>query len=331
KDVSNVLGHAILENRADGVYAYGHFNDTEGAKHARSAVTHGDVDSMSIYANDLQERGGVVTHGHIREVSLVLSGANPEAKIDNVVIHHSDGDVHELDNEVVISFGDSLQHADGDDSNDSDDKTVQDVLDTLNEEQLAAVAYMISAADDEEDDEEDEDTNSGSTAEHSNLSGDNMPRNLFENTGDATGGTLTHSQINAARKDLNNSLAPAANNPDGTPQDILKHAISNSTELKHAIGEDTDYGINTLELLFPEANLVNGEKPEAIRRSQEWVNGVLSGVSKRPFSRLKMRYFNMTHEEARARGYIRGNLKKEMFWSMTQRTTEPTTVYQKEK
>ena len=343
KDVSNVLGHAVLENRADGVYAYGHFNDTDGAKHARSAVVHGDVDSMSIYANDLQERGGVVTHGHIREVSLVLSGANPEAKIDNVVIHHSDGDVHELDNEVVISFGDSLQHADGDDSNDSsdssdssesndsEDKTVQDVLDTLNEEQLAAVAYMISAADDEDDEDDDEDTNSGGTAEHSNLSGDNMPRNLFENTGGATGGTLTHSQINAARKDLNNYLAQAAKNPDGTLKDVLKHAISNSSELKHAIGEDTDYGINTLELLFPEANLVNGEKPEAIRRSQEWVNNVLSGVSKRPFSRLKMRYFNMTHEEARARGYIRGNLKKEMFWSMTQRTTEPTTVYQKEK
>lgn len=339
KDVSNVLGHAVLENRPDGVYAYGHFNDTEGAKHARSAVIHGDVDSMSIYANDLQESGGVVTHGNIREVSLVLSGANPEAKIDNVVIQHSYGDVHELENEVVISFGDTLQHeddgdsSDSSDSNDSDDRTVQDVLDTLNEEQLAAVAYVISSVDDEddEDDDDDEDTNSGGTAKHSNLSGGNMARNLFENNGGATGDTLTHSQINAARKDLNSYLEQAAKNPDGTLQDVLKHAISNSKELKHAIGEDTDYGINTLEVLFPEANLVNGEKPEAIRRSQEWVNTVLSGVSKRPFARLKMRYFNMTHEEARARGYIRGNLKKEMFWSMTQRTTEPTTVYQKEK
>src|SRR5699024_541619 len=163
---------------------------------------------------------------------------------------------------------------DSSDSNDSDDKTVQDVLDTLNEEQLAAVAYMISAADDEDDEDDDEDTNSGGTAEHSNLSGDNMPRNLFENTGGATGGTLTHSQIYSARNDLTNYLAQASNTPDGNLQDVLKHAISYSSQLKHAIGDDTDYGINSLDLRFPEANPVNGEKPAAIRRSQDCVNGV---------------------------------------------------------
>lgn len=333
KEVSNVLGHAVLENRPDGVYAYGYFNETEGAVHARSAVSHGDVDSMSIYANDLVERGGNVMHGHIREVSLVLSGANPEAKIDNVVIQHSSGYNEEMETEAVITFGESFAHEDKSDDKDDkssksdDDRTVQDVLDTLNEEQLRAVAYVMGGMDDDDDDD-----SNGNTAEHSNLNqGDKMHRNLFENTGAATGDTLNHSQMNTVRKEINGMLADAARTQNGTLQDILKHTMENSSELKHAIGEDTDYGINSLEILFPEAQLINGEKPEAIRRPQEWANSVLSGVSKSPFSRIKMRYFDMTHEEARARGYIRGSLKKEMYWSMVQRSTEPTTIYQKEK
>lgn len=339
KEISNVLGHAVLENRPDGVYAYGYFNETEGANHARSAVSHGDVDSMSIYANDLVERSGNVMHGHIREVSLVLSGANPEAKIDNVVIQHSDGYNEEMETEAVIAFGETIAHEDKSDKSDDksddkssesdDDRTVEDVLNTLNEEQLRAVAYVMGGLDDDEDDDDD---SNGNTAEHSNLNqGDKMHRNLFENTGASTGDALTHSQMNTVRKEVNGMLADAARNQNGTLQDILKHTVENSAELKHAIGEDTDYGINSLEILFPEAQLINGEKPEAIRRPQEWANSVLSGVSKSPFSRIKMRYFDMTHEEARARGYVRGNLKKEMYWSMVQRSTEPTTIYQKEK
>ena len=156
-----------------------------------------------------------------------------------------------------------------------------------------------------------------------------MSHNVFEKS--AATGTLSHSEIRKAKDELNAVIASASNRQEGTLKEALHHAISNSKALQHAIGEDTDYGINSLELLFPEAQNVNGAKPEAIRRQQEWVNKVLSGVSKRPFSRLKMMHFDMTHEEARARGYIRGNMKKEMFWSMTKRTTEPTTVYQKQK
>lgn len=344
KDIGNVLGHAILENRADGVYAYGHFNDSPSAENARHAVTHGDVDSMSIYANDLVERSGNVMHGQIREVSLVLSGANPEAKIDNVVIQHSDGYAEEKENEAVIAFGESLSHEDDSDSNKStnsgsgsndNDRTVQDVLDSLTDEQLAVITYLIDEGNDDGDESDDgaesKNNKSGGSAEHSDLNeGDTMTRNIFENTA-ANSGALSHSQLSSARKDLNSYIEKAAKTQEGKLSDVLQSAMENSKELKHAIGEDTDYGINSLEILFPEAQLVNGEKPEAIRRNQEWVNKVLGGVSKRPFTRLKMRYFDMTHEEARARGYIRGSLKKEMYWSMTQRTTEPTTIYQKEK
>lgn len=329
KDVNNVLGHVILENRDEGVYAKGFFNDTPNAKHARASVEHGDLDSMSIYANDLLERGGNVMHGVIREVSLVLSGANPEAKIDNVVIKHSDGYEEELEDTVVIHSGSELvvppiEHAEKTEEepqDDEEDLTVQDILDTMDERQLTVLNYLVGEVQDTP------------AAEHSNLEeGANiMTHNVFENTTGAASNELSHSDILRARRALNDAIATASQTGEGRLSEYLEAAIGTSKELQHAIGEDTDYGINSLEMLFPEAKLINGEKPEAIRRNQEWVNKVLSGVSKRPFARIKMRYFNMTHEEARARGYIRGNLKKEMYWSMFQRTTEPTTIYQKEK
>lgn len=333
KDIANVLGHAVLENREDGVYAYGYFNDSESGKHARQSVIHGDVDSMSIFANDLTQHGANVVHGQICEVSLVLKGANPEAKIENISIHHSDsiGDLMEFD--AVILSNESLEHSeneDGDDNEADDDETVQDVLDSMTDKQKAAVQYMLDQLEEESDDSDDDSDDSDDVQHSDTTLGDNMTRNIFENARSGEN-TLSHSDLRAARNTLNTFLADAAKKNEGNLKEVLAHAMNNSKELKHAIGEDTDYGINSLEVLFPEAQLINGEKPESIRRSQEWVNHVLASVSKRPFSRIKLRYFDMTHEEARARGYVRGNLKKEMYWSMVQRTTEPTTFYQKQK
>lgn len=338
--IDNVLGHMILENRSDGVYGYGFFNETDAGKSAKQAVMHGDLDSMSIYANDLVQSGGSVMHGVIREVSLVLAGANPEAKIDNVVVH-SNGYSDELEDEVVIRPGAIIHAGNAVGEVEEDTRTVQDVLDTLNDDQRLAVEYFYGGDDDDYDDyddDEDEDDSSYSNDEssdssdsvsHSYLEGDTVKhRNVFERNDNSA---LSHAEKLEALNDLNTIIANASASGQGTLQEALRNGIENSRVLSHAIGEDTDYGINTLEVLFPEARSINGDKPEAIRRSQEWVNRVLGGVSKRPFTRIKMTYFDMTHEEARARGYIRGNLKKEMYWSMARRTTEPTTVYQKEK
>lgn len=330
---SNVLGHAMLENRDDGVYAHGFFNSTESAKHARTAVEHGDVDSMSIYANDLVQNGGNVMHGVIREVSLVLSGANPEARIDNIVVQHSDWE-EEKEDKALINFGETLQHSedtdnqkteetkeessdqesDSDDQS-NDDKTVEDVLDTFNEEQTVVLQYLLEQA------------SKQPAAQHSNLEGEDsvMHHNLFEG---ANSSALAHANRAQAVQTLENVIQHAREY--GTLQRALE---ANQEDLNgaisHAVGMDTDYGINSLELLFPEAQ--GADQPEAIRRQQEWVNAVMNGVSKRPFSRIKMMNFDMTHEEARARGYIRGAMKKEMFFSLTKRETAPTTVYQKQK
>lgn len=342
---NNVLGHVILENRTDGVYAQGFFNDTDAAAHIRSAVEHGDLDSLSIYANQLVESGGNVMHGNIREVSLVLAGANPEARIDNVVIKHSEDWQEVKEDKAFFRFGAALQH-DEDDSaegktvdpehNDDDDRTVEDVINTFNDEQLAAFNYVIESVanagdEDDEDSENDQskDEQKEPAAAHSamNQGDSNMKRrNIFESN--TSTGALSHADKAQAVKTLNSVIADAAKH--GTLQEALQHnqdTLSNA--LSHAIGTDTDYGINSLELLFPDAQGAN--KPEAIRRNQEWVNSVLSGVSKRPFSRIKMMNFDMTHEEARARGYIRGSMKKEMYFSMVKRETAPTTIYQKQK
>lgn len=329
KSATNVLGHAMLENREDGVYAYGFFNESDAAKSARIAVEHGDIDALSIYASDLVQRKNDVVHGSIREVSLCLTGANPEARIDNVVLAHAYGDDEELDSEAVITSDAHLEHAEGDDKeddgdDDSSERTVKDVLETYNEEQLNVLEYLL--------DKQAEETPTGdNTVQHSNLNeGEPMSFNVFE-SGTNTENTLSHAQRTAAVKEINGILAHAAANHEsfGSMKEALKQGIANSKELKHAIGEDTEYGINNLELLFPDAQ--GADKPEAIRRQQEWVSAVLSGVSKRPFSRIKMMNFNMTHEEARARGYIRSTLKKESYFSITGRETAPTTVYQKQK
>lgn len=309
----NVLGHAILEARQDGVYAKGFFNDTPSAQNARQLVKHGDIVALSIYANKLVEKGKQVFHGVIREVSLVLSGANPGALIDNVAIEHSDGTVDELDDEAVIYTGLELQHGeetDDDDEDDEDDElsheddeTIQDLYDSLTKEQKDLVHYMIGAALQAAKDK---------SAEHDGLSDEegNQDMNVFEKngTGKEEGPSLSHDDV----------------------QGIVADAVKRGS-LKEAVEHYAlQHGIDNIDVLFPDAKSVQ-DTPEWIKRRTEWVGGVLSGVRSTPFSRIKTRTADLTFDEARAKGYIKGNLKKEEFFGVAQRVTTPTTVYKKQK
>lgn len=325
--VDNVLGHAKLENRDDGVYAYGFFNDSSAAQNAKQAVKHKDVTSMSIYANQLQQDGGNVRHGVIREVSLVLSGANPEARIDNVYIKHSDGYREELDDEAVIYSGELMhsdqsgsnepksQTEDNSESSDDGEETIQDVLDSMTPKQLEVTEYLVGVAASEAGEESSDDNE---TAEHSDITpeGDNMNRNVFENNGEAAAvkasdNVLTHSEIKEIFED-------AQNNTKSLHQSIIAHA------------ESKGYGVDNIEFLFPEAKTLQ-DTPEFVSRQMDWVNDVLSGARKVPFSRIKTVYADITHDEARAKGYITGNMKKEEYFGLAKRETHPTTIYKKQK
>ena len=338
-DVGNVLGHAILENRADGVYAYGVFNNTPAGQTAKEAVKHGDVNALSIFANKLVQQGGNVLHGSIREVSLVLAGANPGAFIDNVSLTHSDGDA---ESEAIIYTGlyfdeDDVQHAapaaeaetpakteqqstnteTGDTKMAEDEKTVKDVFDSFSEEQKNVVYYLIGQA------LEDQNGSSGE-AEHS-YDDDNylthddindgiiMPRNVFESfiNGEETGApqaTLTHDQMSAIVNDAKRS--------GSFRESFISHAQT--------------YGIEDINLLFPDATAISNT-PDLISRRMEWVNSVLSKTRHTPFSRIKSIQADITADEARAKGYIKGNMKKEEVFKLLKRVTTPTTVYKKQK
>lgn len=315
-DPMNVLGHADLENRDDGVYAYCSFNDTPQGQNAKTLVQHGDVTSMSIYANKLKQQGNNILHGMIREVSLVLAGANPGALIDPLSIQHSDGDVTELDDEAIIYSGemfhaeivgeDDIAHADNDSKEEEDDedmpkseKTVQDVIDSMTEEQKNVMYYMVGQALENQDSDADDDD-----AEHSDME-DDMHRNVFDQTDEGTE-TLSHDAMNEI-------LAEAPRSHNGSLKD---------TFLEH--------GIENLEILFPEARAIDNT-PTFIKRETGWVSTWWGALKKTPFSRIKSRTANITEYEARARGYIKGNQKIEEFFSLAARTTTPTTVYKLQK
>ena len=308
----NVLGHALLENRNDGVYCYAKFNNGEHAKTAKELVKHGDVDSLSIFANKLTQRGGDVLHGNIVEVSLVLSGANPGARIDNVSLQHSDGSIEELD-EAVIFTGLELSHADETDEDNSkeadvaDEETVADVLNTLTDKQKDAVYYVIGQAieDAQQDDTDDTDDTDKEEAMHSNI---------FE--GDDT------------LKGTNDELALAHSAVVDALEDARSHNLSSFRDafLQHA----GTYGIDNIEVLFPDARAVTDE-PTFIKRRTDWVSGVLNDAKHSPFSRIKSIHADITDDKARALGYTKGNRKKEEVFKLLKRVTTPTTVYKKQK
>lgn len=331
--VDNVLGHALLENRDEGVYAYCAFNDTPGAENAKELVKHGDVKALSIYANRLDQRGADVIHGNIVEVSMVLSGANPGALIDNVALEHSDGSWTESEDEAVIYSGLTLSHDSGettedtesmdeDEVYDEDDLTVADVLETLDDDQRLAVAALIEeiSGDVDEDDEdfdedeefdEDYDEDYDEDAEH----------------GDSGGDTLMHSNI--FEGDARNHMGPHLSHAD--EEQIFAEARQPGMTLRTAVlAHAADYGIKNPELLFPDATNLDPE-PQRIMRENSWVSKVLQGAKHSPFSRVKTQWSNLTADDLRAKGYVKASRKKDVVYEVANRKTEPTTVYNKTK
>jgi HK97 family phage prohead protease len=355
-DPTNVLGHAILENRDDGVYCYGFFNKTEKAQHAQELLEHGDINMMSIWANELVERSKRVLHGAIREVSLVLSGANPGAIIENVTLRHGDGD-EVLEEEAIIYTGlelehssttkveetksdeKVLEHADGE-----DDETVQDVYETLNDKQKQVLHYMIGEA-----------LASAGTAAHSDIEKIDDDT-TFDEVYDTLSGSqkqLLHYMVGAAmdaagklkdttddQKDKETMNVFENGDKGGKPSVTLSHAdiqlivadATKSGSLKEAVeGYALAHGIEDIDILFPEAQVVDGNVPELFGRRTEWVANLMTNVRKSPFARIKTLSADITVPEARAKGYIKGNLKKEEFFRVARRITTPTTIYKKQK
>ena len=291
---NNVLGHATLENRDEGVYAYCLFNDTSAAKNAKSMVKHGDIVALSIYANQLQKQGNYVQHGMIREVSLVLAGANPGAFIDDVIVHGM-----AVDDEGVLFTGEQIElsHSDNEEGEkekmDDQEKTIAEVFETLTDEQKNVVYALVGAAVEEEKEKPNNNEKKGD---------DNMKHNVFDNQ--EQGDVLSHSEMEAIFS-------------DGKRYGSLKDSV-----LAH--------GITDIDFLFPDFQNVN-KTPDFIKRPDGWVTSVLSGVHRTPFSRIRSTHANITEDDARAKGYLKGSLKKDEVFSLLKRTTTPTTIYKKQK
>lgn len=329
-DPTNVLGHAMLQNRSDGVYAFCTLNDTPAGEQARELVKHGDVTSLSIYANKLVQDGSSVLHGAIREVSLVLAGANPGAYIDNLNFAHSDGSVTEAEDEAIIGVdaGIELAHADNGstDSNNQGKKednmanenapqnggqTIQDVIDGMTEEQKNVLYFLVGQAMEDQDTEVDVDVDEemAQSAFYDDDEEDYMYHNVFEG-----GDELSHAEelIHADFSDIITDARRVGSFKDA----LLMHA--------------QEYGIENIDVLFPDARAVNST-PNFIKRRTEWVASVLNGSSHTPFSRIKSTAANITADEARAKGYIKGKKKKDEVIKALKRTTSPTTIYKKQR
>lgn len=312
-DPSNVLGHALLKNQEDGVYAYCTFNESESGKAAKLLVEHGDISALSIFANQLKQEGSNVLHGDIKEVSLVLAGANPGASISNVVRH---GEMVEDEADIYTGEDFILEHNSTKEENKmaSNEETVRDVFETLNEKQKTVVYALIGQAledakndEDEKDNDEEED------------GGENMKHNVFDNVDPET--TLIHAD------DMQAILADARRT--GSMREAVENFAQDrgcdSNSLFHA-----DYGIENVGYLFPDDRSVTNE-PIFVSRNMDWVSKLMNNIRHTPFSRIKSLFANITEDDARAKGYIKGNLKKEEVFTLLKRSTSPTTVYKKQK
>ena len=297
-NVTNVLGHAQLENKPEGVYAYGFFNGSAQAEHARELIEHGDVTSLSIFANHLKQEGNIVRHGNIVEVSLVLKGANPKATIENVSMAHSDDNGYS----AIIKMGDGdAIHEDSEDESPDGDKTIGEVLSTLTEEQMEAVNYLIAAAIDAESEDSEE-------TDEENNEGDDMKHNVFEGDNKESQNVLSHADFA--------ELVETAKRNNSTLLEELRHA---------------DYGIENVGYLFPDAKNISDE-PMFLDRDQSWVSVVMNGTKHSPFARIKSIFADIRDDKARAKGYAKKAQKKtdEVIKLLT-RTTSPTTIYKKQR
>ena len=359
-DPENVLGHADLEERDDGVYAYCTFNNTPSGQNAKELVQHGDITSMSIHANKLIQRGSDVIHGMIREVSLVIAGANPGALIDPLSIAHSDGTYTDIEDEAIIYTDDEfILHSDEDDDNDDDvdkddskvakddnsnsEETIQDILNTMNEKQRKVVEYLVGQALSQgqsggEAKHSDSDSDSDETISDVLDSMNSKQRKVVEFlVGSAiieNGGSVEHDDMEDDMKHnafedqydgLDDGYAELSH--DEIKSIITEARNSSSGSLKNAFLE---HSIENLEVLYPEAKLV-GKNPELVSRNMEWVDKVWGALRKTPFARVRSVAANITEYEARARGYIKGNQKIEEVLNLFSRSTTPQTVYKLQK
>lgn len=306
--LDNVLGHAILENREEGVYTYGFFNETIAGKAAKEQVRHGDLTSLSIYANRLKEVGKDVIHGVIREVSLVLAGANPGAFIDVIMMHgeeDNDGIIIGYDEAIELSHAEPKEKEDNvepekkpetkETTDETTEATIQDIINTMNDDQKNAMYALVGMALDD-------------VVEEENGGEKNMKHNLFENEPVEGGATLSHDAMDTIIKEAK------------------RYGSLRDSFLAHA---DT-YGINNIDYLFPDAQTLD-KAPGFISRQMDWVKKVMDGTHHTPFSRIKSTFADITEDEARAKGYIKGKMKKEEVFSLLKRTTTPTTIYKKQK
>lgn len=340
-DPSNVLGHMMLENRAEGVYGYAVFNNTQKAQDAKELVRHGDLNSLSIYANRLRQNGNEVLHGSIKEVSLVLCGANEGAKIMNTYFEHSDGSRETDAEEAIIfprmeinnkegehMFENELNHADEEKKTetDSDDKgeTLEDIVNSMNDKQKKAMYFFISQAlaSKSEASHADDDENS---LTHYDEEETNMKHNAFETDSiKADGETLSHADFMNLKNDIIAMVSP--DNRRRGEITSLKNAI-----LEHAEG---NYGITDIDQLFPYAEGDGKElntPPSFIDRDQTWVGIFMNGAKHLPFSRVKTSFADITADEARAKGYTKGHKKLEEIFTLAKRAVGPTTIYKKQK
>lgn len=350
-DPTAVLGYAVLQHRDEGVYTYGCFNDSEQGRNAKLLVDHGDIDSVSICANKLEpKRSSEVRHGKIRELSLVLSGANEGARIEPVLVHGEDSDeVSELiiysDDEIELNHDDEdmpeiVEHSEkGNETmadekkteeKKSDDRTVQDVINTMNEEQrnvlYALVGEALEAAPEKNEEEDSKE----------------MKHNVFETTDDTvtTGTVLNHSAFetiksNAKRagsfRDAYNDYLDELRHDDEPSDEPVSYVDREGHEINYNLDRNGNpYFIGNYNYLFPDPRLV-GDKPAMIERDQTWVSIVMNGVKHSPFSRIKTLAADITEDDARAKGYLKGHMKKEEFFGLMKRVTTPTTIYKKQK
>ena len=308
-DTSNILGHAVLEHRDEGVYAWGRFNTTPAGERAKTLVHNGDIQFLSIYANQLVEERKLVHSGEIREVSLVVSGANRGARIDNISLQHADGSEEPIDDEAIIYTPETLflgtvedepvaEHAEEEET--SDDKTVGDILNSLTEEQSKVVYALMAEL-------------LGEDLEQSEEQGENsMKTNVFEKAAEGEK-TLSH----AESMELFATAVETARRTGGSLRDaVVQHAGT--------------YGIDNIGYLFPDAKNIR-QTPDYLSREMGWVGAWMSGVNHTPFSRVKSMYADITADEARAKGYTTGNQKIEEVFAVLKRTTEPQTIYKLQK
>ena len=290
-DSNNVLGHAMLQNRNGGVYAYCTFNKTPNGQNAKEMVKNGDITQLSIYANKLKKRNNCVMHGDIKEVSLVLAGANPGAHIEDVICH---GDI--MEDQGVIFTGEDFEEYEGDielhhaEEDQNEEETIAEVYNSLTPKQKKVVEFMI-----------------GSALEDNNMKGEgenDMKQNAFSNKNNQEEEVLSHSEMTAILDDAKRS--------GSLRESVLAHGITN------------------IDLLFPDYQNVDN-KPTWITREMGWVDRVMKSVHHTPFSRIKSMAADLTEDDARARGYMKGNLKKEQVFSLLKRTTDPQTIYKKQK